>query len=519
LFFLQTILQPLHQVEVSQLVMLDFLSNLFENGFLNPVNNTNGAIQNVATNGIDGQNSEPLYINRNDEQEEENRRRQAKNRNGSKRLPHRRCVVAPLHPFQSFAHLCDRIERDDPNLTLVEFRDEFLNVRRLAQAIAKNHHIIELNLIQSIRDRETRDSRPRSAPAHDVLHLCMEGLRHNTAIEKLDLTETAIRASGAAFVSRGLQHHPQLQQLRLARCLLQDEGLRRLAAAPLGKQLQQLDLSGNTLSDGTALLQLVQQNPDLKILDLSHNALSNKGMEQFLACGGFNSLESCDLSCNSIRRDVVQSLGKALADTDCRLKALYLDANEMMDCSMESISLGLMSNTSLEKLSLNGNYVGDIGAIKIAVAMGMNPNIRIRELLMAGNKIHNVGVNSLVKHASDRMIKLDLSRNRISDGRSICRVLRTDNTSMRKLWLSRNPIPLQQAHEIEFWTRLNNSGGRQLLSIAGENKEGGDAMGVWPKILGRVSDQPNGLYYLLTRKPELCQAASTMTVDKKNSLK
>jgi hypothetical protein len=44
-------------------------------------------------------------------------------------------------------------------------------------------------------------------------------------------------------------------------------------------------------------------------------------------------------------------------------------------------------------------------------------------------------------------------------------------------------------------------------------------MGVWPKILGRVSDQPNGLYYLLTRKPELCQAASTMTVDKKNSLK
>lgn len=494
--------------------MFDFLTSLFENHyFLNHRGTNTGDANSFGSN--DGR-SEAFSIHRDDD--DDDRQRKRKYQNGSTRphqdhqLHHRHRCVVPLHPFQTFSRFCDRIERNDPSLTVVEIRDEFFNVRRLAHAIAKNHHIVELNLIQSIRDRETRDSRPRSAPAYDVLHLCMEGLRHNTSLEKLDLTETTIRASGAAFLSRGLQCHPQLRKLRLTRCLLQDEGLRRLAKAPLGEQLEELDLSCNTLSDGSAILQLVVSNPNLKRLDLSNNSLSSKGMEQFVGCGGFLTLESCDFSCNNIRRPG-ESLGNALADPNCRLKELYLDVNEMMDCAMESIALGLLSSTSLEKLSLNGNCIGDVGAVELAVAIGMNPNVRLRELFLAANKIHNAGANSLMKHATERMVKLDLSRNRISDGRSICKILRTDNTTMRKLSLSRNPIPLQHAHEIEFWTRLNNSGGRQLLSVSGENKEGGDSMAVWSKILGRVSNQPNGLYYLLIRKPELCQKASKMDID------
>ncbi|KAL3906227.1 MAG: hypothetical protein SGILL_009353, partial [Bacillariaceae sp.] len=395
-------------------------------------------------------------------------------------------------------------------LTVVEFRDEFLNVRKLAHAIAKNTIVVELNLIQSIRDRETRDSRPRSAPAHDVLHLCMEGLRHNRSIERLDLTETTIRASGAAFVSRGLQRHPQLKQLRLARCLLQDEGLRRLATAPLGLQLVELDLSGNTLSDGTAILQVVLNNPNLKKLDISNNALNTKGLEQFVGFGGFHTLEHCDLSRNNIRRDAAQSLGVALGDKNCVLKDLLLDANEMLESTMESIALGLLTNTSLEKLSLNNNYLGDIGTIKIAVSVGTNPNSRLRDLRLSGNKIHNAGAQALLKNAGDKIVKMDLSGNRISGGRSICKVLRQANTCMRKLNISRNPIPLQHSHEIDFWMRLNASGGRQLLAIAGDNKEGGESIAVWSKVLGRISNHPNGLYYFLTRKPELCQLASTM---------
>jgi Leucine-rich repeat (LRR) protein len=491
--------------------MFEFLVSLFENDPLRTYSNIG--------NGDDYSSLDSsVHLDDNDYGDHD-RLRNWRYQNGSnlyhQHLPscHHRCIV-PLHPFQTFSHLCDRIERSDPSLTVVEFRDEFINVRRLACAIAKNYHIVELNLIQSIRDRETRDSRPRSAPAHDVLHLCMEGLRHNIAIEKLDLTETSVRASGAAFLSRGLRCHPQLRMLRLRRCLLQDEGLRRLSVAPLGEQLEELDLSSNNLSDGTALMKLLMRNPNLKRLDFSNNALCSKGMEQFVGCGGFHSLESCDFSCNNLRRDTKQSLGNALRDQNCHLKVLYLDVNDLMDCVMESIALGLVSNTTLEKLSLNGNYIGDVGACKIAVAIGNNTNIRIRELLLAGNEIHNAGAKSLMTYSTKSVVKLDLSRNRISDGRSICNVLRTENFSLRKLSVSRNQIPPQQAHELDFWTKLNNSGGRQLLGIAGENKDGGDSLGVWPKILGRVSSQPNGLYFFLTRKPELCQRASSMMIKK-----
>mmetsp|Transcript_2169 Transcript_2169/g.3932 ORF Transcript_2169/g.3932 Transcript_2169/m.3932 type:complete len:517 (-) Transcript_2169:2297-3847(-) len=464
-----------HKLATLQLIMFDFILALLEHDFMSSGNGRSSTNTNNSKEGCKARKSKKV----------------------------------PLHPFQSFAKVCERIEKNDPILTVVEFRDEFLNVRRLAHAVAKNTHITELNLIQSIRDRETRDSRPRSAPAHDVLHLCMEGLRHNTSIISLDLTETTVRASGAAFVSRGVQQHPKLKHLRLARCLLQDEGLRRMSAAPLGKELIELDISGNTLADGTAILQMVLNNPHLVSLDISNNSLSMKGMEQFVGFGGFHSLEKCDMSRNNIRRDALQSLGTALGDQKCRLKELCLDANEMMDCTMESISFGLLSNSSLEKLSLNNNYLGDVGVMKIAISIGMNPNSKMRELRLSGNKIHNAGAISLMKHTSNILVKLDLSGNRITDGRSICKVLRKDNISMRELSMTRNPIPLQHSHEIEFWTRLNASGGRQLLSNSGDSKLDGYSMNVWPKVLSRISEDPNGLYYFLIRKPELCLSASS----------
>ena len=506
--------------------MIDFIVALLEHDFMNydsnttTNNRTNNNLRNSNNNNNDNEEDDDDNNNNNNDRSSRRRANAARRKASSGGFSAANVVSSfLLHPHQSFARICDRIEKNDPTLQVVEFRDEFLNVRRLAHAISTNTHITEFNLIQSIRDRETRDSRPRSAPAHDVLHLCMEGLRHNTSIVKLDLTETTVRASGAAFVSRGLQNHPQLKYLRLSRCLLQDEGLRRMASAPLGKQLVELDLSGNTLNDGTAILQVVLNNPTLQKLDVSNNSLSTKGMEQFVGYGAFHTLRSCDLSRNNIRRDAIQSLGYALGDSNCKLKELYLDANEMMDCTMESIAFGLLSNTSLEKLSLNNNYLGDIGAMKIAISIGLNSKSQMKELRLSNNKIHNAGAVSLMKHTSDNMVKLDLSGNRITDGRSICKILRQDNNSMRQLSIKRNPIPLQHAHEIEFWTRLNSSGGRQLLSRAGDNKKGGDPVSIWPIVLGRISQDPNGLYYFLIRKPELCLSASSSSTTGNEKLK
>jgi hypothetical protein len=239
-------------------------------------------------------------------------------------------------------------------------------------------------------------------------------------------------------------------------------------------------------------------------------------MDQFIVAA-FCALEYCDMSRNNIRRDPMLSLGYHLSDKNCKLKELRLDANEMTDCTTESIALGLLMNKSLEKISLNNNYISDAGAERIAIAIGLNPHKNLKEISLSGNKIHNVGAIAIMKHLGTNIVKLDLSVNRITDGRFICQMLRKDNTSIRKLSMSRNPIPAQYAHEIEFWTRLNASGGRQLLTKAGDNKRGGDSLAVWPTVLGKLSSDPNGLYYFLIRKPELCLSASKMQISRQRT--
>jgi Leucine-rich repeat (LRR) protein len=441
-------------------------------------------------------------------------RKEGKKRSQQRWRPENDYSVAtpPVHPAQSFAKICARIEGNDITLKCVEFRDEFFNVRRLAHALAVNQHITQLNLVASIRDRETRDSRPRSAPAHDILHLFMEGLRHNTSIIDLDISETTIRASGAIFVSRGLHDHPRLERLRLARCILQDEGVRRMGGAPLGKNLRELDLSGNGLSDGAAILGILRNNPFLVKLDLSNNSISAKGCEQLLV-DGFLSLEVCDLSRNLIRRDTIQILGKALSSggtKPCNLKELRLDANEFWDCSMESLAFGLVSNSSLERLYLSNNYISDLGVMKLAIALDLNKShTRLRELYLSGNNIHTSGALALIHVKS--LVKLDLSVNRITDGKGICDVIRNENVfSLKYLNVHRNPIPLYYTRLIRFWAGLNSSGGRQLLANSGDNK-GGESLTKWPAVLARVSNDPNGLFYFLTRKPEICINASGCT--------
>lgn len=565
----------------------------------------------------------------------------------------------PVHPVQSFHRICTRIESNDETLTCVDLRDEFLNVRKLAKALSVNTNVKHLHLQRTIRDRETQDSRPRSAPAHDVLNLFMEGFRYNTGLVTLDLSQTCIRSAGALFVSRGLQDHPTLQKLRLSRCILQDEGVRRLGMAPLGQKLQELDLSRNLLSDGAPLRQILLMNPNLQSINLSVNYIGPKSLESFLK-DGFLSLRSLNLSRNQICWDGPNNaLGRALgvgygsATTEqfktshdgapgvhivdetphddettsrpsnvadvllrprvlihCQLEELRLDCNMLSNEMAESIANGLLTNTSLRKLDLSQNFVGNKGAAALAMSISANPHCKLRDLCLGTNKIACRGALALllfacsstknnssggsggsssnchpghelthdaspsfcrtdsVKNATEASIvenrcssengltRLDLSNNKISDGQAISNALRFVEThndsppdtgestnsnlkdekiksssfivewndmeqrknlpdprqpsSLRYLNIHRNPIALKYKQEIQFWTRLNASGGRRLLSIAGNNECRGDALARWPRILGDVSDDPNSIFFFLVRKPEMCSFASSL---------
>jgi hypothetical protein len=62
-------------------------------------------------------------------------------------------TCAPLHPHQKFQRLCIRIENNDESLRSVEFRNEAVDLCTLAKALAKNTHVLDLELVQSIMIR------------------------------------------------------------------------------------------------------------------------------------------------------------------------------------------------------------------------------------------------------------------------------------------------------------------------------------------------------------------------------
>ena len=362
--------------------------------------------------------------------------------------------------------------------------------------------------------------------------LFMEGLIHNTSIVTLDLSETNIFHNRRQddvdvdndslrplfeVVCYGLQNQPKIENLLLARCYgLNDNGLQQMnrmilkstftssninnnapsssSCASWGMmmmKLKSIDISGNNLSNGSTIRQLVMNNaPNLIHLNISNNSFHTKGINQFVCStttttmmnngeeeeggggegGGFLTLKFCDLSSNFIIDEMVDNdevdnndsgndndndndvdnnsssslssllkLGVALADDCCNLRELRLDNNKLMDCI--SLAYGLKRNTSLEILSLNKNCISDVGVIRLAEALfgrrlnntDTNTNTccsttHLKRLCLSNNRIHNKGAMALVGKSST-LTKIDLSGNYITDCRDIlCKVLR-DNDS------------------------------------------------------------------------------------------
>jgi hypothetical protein len=363
-----------------------------------------------------------------------------------------------------------------------------------------------------------------------LYYLFMEGLIHNTSIVTLDLSETNLFDNRRQddvddddddddscrplfeVLYYGLQNQPKIENLLLARCSgLNDNGLQQMnrmilkstftssninnnapsslsCAASWGMRMMKLksiDISGNNLSNGSTIRQLVMNNaPNLIHLNISNNSFHTKGINKFVCStttttmmnnngeegGGFISLKFCDLSSNCIIDEMVDNdevdnndsgndndndndidnnlssslssllkLGVALADDCCNLRELRLDNNKLMDCI--SLAYGLKRNISLEILSLNKNCISDVGVIRLAEALfgrrlnNMNTNTNtccstthLKRLCLSNNRIHNKGAMALVGKSST-LTKIDLSGNCITDCRDIlCKVLR-DNDS------------------------------------------------------------------------------------------
>jgi Ran GTPase-activating protein (RanGAP) involved in mRNA processing and transport len=420
----------------------------------------------------------------------------------------------PLHPFQRFRQLCVRIQNDDPELQTVALRDETIHIPSLSRALAVNTHLQTLELVQVLTTPNNDDEVVGAASSHSNDYfsiLCRKGLFNNKGLVRLNLSDNpCLQSTQAQTLQEALQDHPTLKVLLLSRCQLGDVGVQALAVSRLGRCLHELDLSQNQLTDGAAVAQIVTQNKSLQRLNVSENTLGDGGcssMMRIMATTNMygSSLQSLNLASNCIGVDGAQAIGEAFVHLT--LIDLRLCRNPFGNAGIALLAMGLASNnnTTLQKLSLKQCSIGTEGAIHLAHAITQNNASALKDLLLGCNQlIGNAGAVALVAAASSNLQRLSLCRSGIQGGGDLVDILETGtNGTLQALLLFHNNISSRDKAALQFWTRLNATGGRRLL--LGEEEEDnhyGDFL--WIHVLEKASDCPPVLYYLLRQKPELC---------------
>lgn len=157
--------------------------------------------------------------------------------------------------------------------------------------------------------------------------------------------------------------------------------VRGIEAAGAGSRLRHLDLTNCRLSDGAAAAlgrALAVQGPtgSLRTLDLVFNAVGPAGAGRLADGLRSNScLERLNLHCNLLGAEGAAAIAAGLAGgiggggrpSVSQLRALRLSENGIENGGVAAmLDAGLQDNTTLTRLELNGNGIGDEGGLALA---------------------------------------------------------------------------------------------------------------------------------------------------------
>ncbi|HEY7309811.1 MAG TPA: TIGR02996 domain-containing protein [Gemmataceae bacterium] len=179
-----------------------------------------------------------------------------------------------------------------------------------------------------------------------------------------------------------------LQTLDLSDNPLDEDGLRAVAASPHWTQLRELHLERCKLN-GANLWMLTRAAclPGLLHLSLSDNALGDKALSLLLAGGKLSHAHQLTLRSCGFARDSTQ----ALADAGLpELHWLDLSGNKIDGLGVEVLARSPLA-ASLVELDLDGNNMGDAGALSIAARTWP----LLTKLALASNHLTDKGARAL----------------------------------------------------------------------------------------------------------------------------
>jgi Ran GTPase-activating protein (RanGAP) involved in mRNA processing and transport len=261
-------------------------------------------------------------------------------------------------------------------------------------------------------------------------------LEVNTVLQELDLSNNNVGDAGAEYIARALEVNTALQELHLRCNKVGDVGLTHFARAlenntTLRKlnlnendwckdtwQKQQyagVDLFARTLEKNTTLLHNFfldsgSSRDSMKIIP----ELVIRNRQQFALSLETNTiLQELDFSHDPPvqRKDYGEAqLARAL-EKNTTLKRLIVSGNALGEAGAEHFGSALEKNTTLQELDFSENYSGDAGAAKFACALEINTTLLT--LNFGGNSVGDAGAEhfarALEKNTTLRKLKLNYS--------------------------------------------------------------------------------------------------------------
>ena len=262
----------------------------------------------------------------------------------------------------------------------------------------------------------------------------------NNGLEELYLSNNQLQL-GAAQVATALKNISSLKTLGLQNNNIPDEAADELSAAIRANiSLEKLWLGGNHLESSTVMIvDALKEITTLKELSLGNNGNKSKELAPAIASVVTRNIlmEILSLSDSGLNDDGVIEIAESLCKHTTKLKVINLHKNNITEKSAESLSSIISSNTGLEELYLGNNQL-QLGAAQVATALKTISSLKV--LNLSNNNIPEQAADELSAaiRANNSLEKLWLNGNYLGSSTVVIINALKEISTLKELNLSDN---------------------------------------------------------------------------------
>ena len=259
----------------------------------------------------------------------------------------------------------------------------FEDCKALSELLATSKYVQALNIGSH---KELVDS-PRLLP--DSIQLIIDGLSHNTSLEKLNMRFSDFSSENVLHLASVLRVNTRLKELHIGWCNIQSSDSVHLAKAleeNTTTQLQTLILKGNPIGSEGAVgfANMLATNKTLAKLNMKWCSILGEGAV-YLAMAMENnfSVTEFDIRNNPIGSEGAVAFAKMLA-TNKSLAELNMKGCSIQGEGAVCLAKAMETNSSVRKLTISYSSIGSEGAVAFASILKENRCLKTLDLCDVG---------------------------------------------------------------------------------------------------------------------------------------